>query len=67
MAAGDALMSFREAFKHTHAVKTLELMAVYEGAGTIFWFDAKKPSEWKGHSLGGSSISLAQLIAARAF
>ena len=51
MAAGDALMSFREAFKHTHAVKTLELMAVYEGAGTIFWFDAKTPGTWKGTSL----------------
>ena len=36
-------------------------------AGTIFWFDAKTPSTWKGTSLGGSPISLAQLIAARAF
>ena len=58
-------MSFREAFKHSNAVKSLQMLQVYEGAGSIFWFDAKKPSEWKGVSLGGSSISLAQLIAAR--
>ena len=38
---------------------------MYEGAGNLFWFDAKAPSVWKATSLGGSAVSLAQLIAAR--
>ena len=40
-------------------------MAMYEGAGNLFWFDAKAPNVWKATSLGGSAVSLAQLIAAR--
>ena len=38
---------------------------MYEGAGNLFWFDAKAPSVWKATSLGGSAVSLAQLIAGR--
>ena len=38
---------------------------MYEGAGNLFWFDAKAPNVWKATSLGGSAVSLAQLIAAR--
>ena len=38
---------------------------MYEGAGNLFWFVAKAPNVWKATSLGGSAVSLAQLIAAR--
>jgi len=66
MAAGDALMSFREACKHSNALKSLQLLALYEGAGNLFWFDAQaQAAEWKGATIGGAAISLAQLIAAR--
>ena len=40
-------------------------MGVVEAAGNLFWLDVKVPNMWKGTALGGSAISLAQLIAAR--
>ena len=45
--------------------KALQLLALYEGAGNLFWIDAKAPNEWKGVPLGGSAVSLAQLNAAK--
>ena len=65
MAVGQSLTSFRESFKYNNAKTALNLLAMYEGAGNLFWFDAKAPNVWKATSLGGSAVSLAQLIAAR--
>ena len=65
MAVGQSLTSFRESYKYNNAKKALQLLAMYEGAGNLFWFDLKAPNVWKATSLGGSAVSLAQLIAAR--
>ena len=65
MEQGDAMLTFREAFNKDHAIKVLQLMGVVEAAGNLFWLDVKAPNMWKGTALGGSAISLAQLIAAR--
>ena len=65
MAVGQSLTSFRESYKYNNARKALQCLAMYEGAGNLFWFDAKAPNEWKGTSLGDSAVSLTQLIAAR--
>ena len=62
--AVESLTSFREAYKYNNAQKALQLLAMYEGAGNLFWFDVKAPNVWKATSLGGGAVSLAQLIAA---
>ena len=65
MKAGDSLMSFREACKYSSAVNSLVRLALCEGVGDLFWFNAKAPNVWKGARLGGSANSPAQLNAAK--
>ena len=65
MAVGQSLTSFRESYKYNNAQQALKIVSMYEGAGNLFWFDAKAPNVWKAKSLGGSALSLAQVIAAR--
>ena len=64
MKPGDTLTSFREAFRYRNAVNALGLVAMYEGAGNLFWF-AVTSEDWKGKSLGDLDLTFTQLVAAR--